>query len=103
MRLLTALLLSMVSLFADTSDRLPNTRKVVPVRAAKRAAPGSTGRAGTPTMKMPPSAAHKATKGNSKPPARPKNGAIARAVSGSATPATASKTRRTATHTPRPQ
>jgi hypothetical protein len=47
MRLLTALLLSMVSLFADTSDRLPNTRKMPPVRAPKHAAPGPAGRAKT--------------------------------------------------------
>ncbi len=40
MRLLTILLLSMASLFADTSDRLPNTPKTPPVRAPKRATPG---------------------------------------------------------------
>ncbi len=40
MRLLTVLLLSMVSLFADTSDRLPNTRKTPsPLHAPKRAVP----------------------------------------------------------------
>jgi hypothetical protein len=56
MRLLTALLLSMVSLFADTSDRLPNTKKMPPVRAPKRPAPkgGAVARAfkrGAPASK----------------------------------------------------
>ena len=49
MRLLTALLLlSTVSLFADTSDRIPGTRKSVPVRTPKRVAPRPAGRPKVP-------------------------------------------------------
>jgi hypothetical protein len=95
MRLLTVLLLSAVSLSADTSDRLPNTKKPVPVHTATRGAPGSAGRAGTQTMRLTPKAAHKVGKRDSKQAAQgnSKNGAIARAVSGGVTSAKSSKAR----------
>jgi hypothetical protein len=85
MRLMTALLFSMVPLLADTSDRLPNTRKPVPVRKGRlargpqRLAAGKAGTAGT------------------KKPA--KGGAVARALKPVA-PGAASKTRAKVTHTP---
>jgi hypothetical protein len=63
MRLLTTLLLSMVSLLADTSDRLPNTRKSpLPFGASKRGGPRSAGKASKPVR------------------ARQKKGAIARSM-----------------------
>jgi len=82
MRVLAALLLSTVSLSAESMG--VNAAKVPPVRKqslVRRAAPGG---AGTSTMKMP--AKHKAAKGNVKSPAHgsQKKGAIARAVSGGA-------------------
>jgi hypothetical protein len=80
MRLFIALLLSMVSLHAESmgvnATKLPPTRKQSTVRHAP------PGKAGAPTMKMPTSK-HSATKGNSNTPGQ-KGGAIARAVSGKA-------------------
>jgi hypothetical protein len=72
MRLLITLLVATVSLLADTSDRLPNTRKApLPFGAPKRGAPRSTG------MRLTPHAPRNA---NAKAPVqkRQKNGAIGR-------------------------
>jgi hypothetical protein len=91
LRLLTALLVSMVALPADSFAPLPAVKKPVPVRAAKRATPVSTGTVRTPSLKpgaIKPGAKSKPNsdvkQGNSKPPARArvKNGAVARALSG---------------------
>jgi hypothetical protein len=89
MRLFTALLLSTVSLSADSLGT--NATKLPPPRrqsAVKHAPPRGTS---TPTMKM-PAGKQNAKKGDAKTPAHgnPKGGAIARAVSGKA-----SKTRAT--------
>jgi hypothetical protein len=88
MRLLTALLLSMASLSADTSDRLPNTKKMVPVRkhgAGRTLRPAAPGRDRT-------------AKAAPKKPVQ--GGAVMRALSGTA-PAAASQARTKATHTAR--
>jgi hypothetical protein len=95
LRLLIALLVSMLPLLADSFAPLPAARKP-PVRAARPAAPGSTGAARTPSLKpgttrprtTKPGAKSKPTnnvkQSNSKPTAhaRVKNGAVARALSG---------------------
>ncbi len=83
MRLFTALLLSTVSLFADSFGT--NATKLPPPRrqsAVKHAAPRGTT---PPTMKM-PAKKQNAKKGDAKTAAQgnPKGGAIARAVSGKA-------------------
>jgi hypothetical protein len=87
MRLLTALLLSTVALFAGPVNRLPNTRKTPPPRTLNRPGPGG------PTMKGYPKMAGKGkpTKG------RAKTGAVARAFAGSG------KARATTHHSPRPR
>lgn len=76
MRLFITLLLSTSVLLADISDRLPNTKKAVPVRAPKRAAGSRRGVAG-----------------NSQKPGQPgkKYGAIARALSRNSTKKTRPK------------
>jgi hypothetical protein len=82
MRLLITLLLSTVSLLADTSDRLPNTRKSpLPFGAPKHMARGSAGRAKKPVR------------------ARQKKGAIARSMGRA--PVTARKTRPKTIRAPR--
>jgi hypothetical protein len=80
MRLLIPLMLSMVSLFADTMG--VNATKIPPVRKQSTVRHAAPRGASTPTMRM-PSAKHDAKKGTSKTPVQ-KVGAVARAVSGKA-------------------
>ena len=89
MRLLSALLLSMVSLHAESMG--VNATKLPPPRKQSTVKSPAPGRVGKPTMRM-PSPKKGSKKGDSKTPVHgQKGGAIARAVSGkgSKTPAKA--------------